>query len=798
MIKLYLKLAFRNFWKYKTQNIISVIGLAVGLLCFSICMYCSRFVETTDHCFNKYKRIAELSLYDSNNLHYFSGSPVPLAEELRTWAMGDVEAVTSVTYARTLPYNVSLSEDKILPYELLTVEVDTFYNRVFTPQIENGSWEIASHTHNAIIMSQSTATKIFGNAEEAIGKQLTLTRRLGTSPESTPKTGGIVYTIQAVMKDIPLNNSFDFMEHLDILILNDSEGLIQSNKRYEMTGAKNYALLSPYADVSVLEKHFTNRGYVYRLYDADYIVTAYLINHQPQKKGAFVLGWVTGIVGLLILLVGLINFFHFLIGSFLNRTKEYSIMKVIGSNWRQLFSLLFTQTCLVVACSSLLVVCTIELIGKQMNFSIAVITMNFDTKLLLIHSLQYIGLLLLICAAICFFVAAHIRNISTQTGIYGGNKRRGKQRGRNILLGIQFFICWIFIALAVSSYLQSNKTTSTLFHTLSTQEKSEILSIPFDYTFMKNEDKQAMIERFRQHAGVKDVLLSDVSFLQGTSGNQLMTEKGNDNSWIEINIMAVPQNFFVFMNIPIVQGKGIHTKQNIVVDKTYQENQKREVIGMNFYDRETDYTVCGICAPFQADVYNHNNGFAFIPYDASGYIGHCYIKCHPGQVAEVKKWVEKIRQELLPESIPAEVRTLMDDIHEMQALEYNLKDIILFFAIVSIIITLLGVYSSITLDTERRQKEVAIRKVNGAGIPQIILLFARLYILLLVSSAIVAFPLIYTILTFWKRLYVVFFDYGFLFWTSIFITVILITAITIAFRILKIARQNPAEVIKSE
>lgn len=798
MIKLYLKLALRNLWKYKTQNLISVIGLAVGLLCFSICMYCSRFVETTDHCFNNYKRIAELSLFDSNNHHYFSGSPVPLAEELRTWAMGDAEAITSVAYARTLPYNVSLSEDKILPYELLTIEVDTFYKRVFTPQIKQGSWEVASRTPNSIIMSQSTAAKIFGNAEDAIGKQLTLTRRLGTSPESTPKSGGIVYTIQAVMQDIPLNNSFAFMEHPDMLTLNDTEGLIQSHKRYEMTGATNYVLLAPHADISALKKHFADRNYVYRLYDTDYTVTAHPINHQPQKQGASILGWVTGIVGLLILLVGLINFFHFLIGSFLNRTKEYSIMKVIGCNWQQLFSLLLTQTCLVIACSSLLVLWTIELLGKQMNFSISVVTMSFDTNLLLVHTLQYIGLLLLICAIICFFVAMRIRNISTQTGICGGNKRRGKQRGRNILLGIQFFICWIFIALAVSSYLQSNKTTSALFHTLSTREKSEILSIPLDYTFMKNEEKQAMIERFKQHAGVKDILLSDISFLQGISGNQLMTEKGNDNSWIEINLMAVPQNFFTFMNIPIVQGKGIHTKQDIVVDKTYQENQKREIIGMNFYDRETDYTVCGICASFQTDVYNYNNGFAFIPYDASGYIGHCYIKCHTGQVEEVKKWVENICHEQLPESISSEVKTLLDDIHEIQALEYNLKEIILFFAIVSIVITLLGVYSSITLDTERRQKEVAIRKVNGAGIPQIILLFARLYIILLVSSAAIAFPLIYMILTFWKRLYIVFFDYGFLFWTSIFITVILITAITIVFRILKIARQNPAEVIKRE
>ena len=63
MIKHYFKVAFRNLWKYKVQNIISVIGLAVGLLCFSVCMYCSRFVESTNHCFDNYSRIAELNFY---------------------------------------------------------------------------------------------------------------------------------------------------------------------------------------------------------------------------------------------------------------------------------------------------------------------------------------------------------------------------------------------------------------------------------------------------------------------------------------------------------------------------------------------------------------------------------------------------------------------------------------------------------------------------------------------------------------------------------------------------------------
>ena len=66
------------------------------------------------------------------------------------------------------------------------------------------------------------------------------------------------------------------------------------------------------------------------------------------------------------------------------------------------------------------------------------------------------------------------------------------------------------------------------------------------------------------------------------------------------------------------------------------------------------------------------------------------MKCYPGQQKEVVKWIERIRCEVLPENIPYQVKTFLDDIHEVQAIEYIMKDIILFFAVVSIIITLLG------------------------------------------------------------------------------------------------------------
>ena len=263
-----------------------------------------------------------------------------------------------------------------------------------------GHWKMASQSLNSVILSQSMAIKIFGNAESAIGKHMTLMRRLNTSPESTPKTGGIVYTIQAVMKDIPLNNSLDFMQNIDMLTVNDSEGLLQSSKRHNMTGANTYVLLSPQTTCTDLEKQFSKRDYTYTLYGEAYTVTASSMGARLKKQGASYLGLVTGTVGTLILLVGLINFFHFLIGSFFNRTKEYSIMKMIGCNWKQLFCLLFTQSLIVISISSILVLSGIELLGNHMNFSLPGFAMTFTSETLLIHALQYIVLLIILCVLI--------------------------------------------------------------------------------------------------------------------------------------------------------------------------------------------------------------------------------------------------------------------------------------------------------------------------------------------------------------------------------------------------------------
>ena len=153
---------------------------------------------------------------------------------------------------------------------------------------------------------------------------------------------------------------------------------------------------------------------------------------------------------------------------------------------------------------------------------------------------------------------------------------------------------------------------------------------------------------------------------------------------------------------------------------------------------------------------------------------------------------------MLPSSIDYKVSTLLKDIYSVQIIEFTFRKVIIFFALVCIIITLLGVYSSVSLDTDRKQKEMALRKINGANRMDIAWEFVRMYAVLLLSSAAVAFPLLYVIFHYWKQMYVRFFTYGPLFWIVMFLLLATMVGVTIYWKIAETVRTNPARVIARE
>ena len=792
MITHYLKVAFRNLLKYKTQNLISIVGLAVGLFCFCICFYISRFVGSVDKCFENYERIADIYVTDEKGEIWsgVSGKMLPHLQQ-RTW--NGVEGFTLLSFVEKGEYNLIGKNDELLPYELTAMETDSFYNKVFTPTLICGNWEEVANNRNSMVLTRHAAKRMFGNESHAIGKQFTSHNRY--------IRGTTTYTVRAVIEDLPENTSMNFMRTVDLLKVNDDGGYV-AFPTPDLTGYYIYALLNENYSAQQLNEAFNQAKYTFRMFGGDNTICSRPLGKDfNDSQIANMMALITAIVGLLILLAASLNFFHFQTGSFLNRGREFSIRKILGNNTSGLFWMQFIQITIVILAATLISGCLIELASPFLSISLFRFSVQMTKEELLPHLMQYMGGLLGLCALVAFGISLYIRRATMRISLHGLGNTNGKKRLRNTLLGVQFFICWLFVAMATALYLQSEKTSSALFDTLTRQEKENIISVPFEYSFLKPEDRQVIINNIRQHAGIKDILITDEQMV--SSRMTSMSDSLNAEKDRPVRIMGVTTNFAKFLNVGL-EGQNLRYNKEIWIDRKLANQMGGNAIGKSLYDyRKNAFTITGIIDNVSNYVYADGYGKAdygqvYFLIDEAESGQYAFVKCYPNKTEEVRAWIEQKLREALPSSVEPKISTLLKDIEYYQSLENNLKGIILFFSIVCLVITLLGVYSAITLDTERRQKEVAIRKVNGAGLKDIILLFARLYLWMLGISFVIAAPIIYLILQQWRQMYLVFFNDGILYWSGILLGVTIITALTVIFRILKIARINPATIIKSE
>ena len=799
MILHYLKVAVRSLMKFKMQNVIAIFGLAMSLFCFSVCLYCSRYIFSTDDCFRNKDRIVEFYSEGIGNVarSTTSGS---LPSFLRGQGL-NAKAFCGVAFPDERSYNIEVSEDKLLPYDLMFMETDSCFNEVFTPEILHGSWKKAMQNPNSVILFESTARRIFGSAEKSIGKRMVLNRRLYTSPDSTPREGGIGYVIQAVAKDLPLNNSLNFLRRTDALVINDTEGQIH-DRNLPVMAASTFALVEDAGSVQSFIKELDERKLDFEIFNEKRGVSGGVFETYfwSGEGVALYFANITLIAGILVLVVGLLNFFHFIIGSFLIRVKECNIRRVNGAGFKDMFLMFFVQISVSIFLSAFVTYLIIELLSPFLSLTLVRFSIVIDPYLLMWQTFTYLIGIMVLCMFISLFVIVKVRRSFVTQKLNTVTGRYGRHRLRNLSLGMQLFISLIFISLATALYMQSVNTNNSVFGTLSKAEKERILSVSLDYSFMDNNTKKTLIDKFKRCPGVEDIIISDINYLQGVSGTGLFLTEKRENS-VDANVMRVSPSFFRFMNIGIISGNEQKTLGEMIIDEVLAKRINKDIqLGKVLYDYNKGYTLVGISTPFVSSNYSGRelNGFMFVPSDFSDYIGHCYVKCSADCLEETVSSIKSVMKDALPESIELSIPTMMDDIYEEHALEFKLRGIVLFMSIIALIISVLGIYSAITLDTEYRRKEMAIRKINGAGVRQIVLIFARLYIVLVIVTVAIAFPIVEFLLRMFSNMYYSFIDTGILFYGGILLFVVLLITLTVYVRIKNIARINPAEIIKSE
>ena len=790
MIQHYLKIAIRNLWKYKVQNIIGILGVALGLACFTLCCYIPRYLSG----WNK-------SYTDSDRLYgimYKGDFPsIDLRTKLLNKYPADVENTTYFSPARLYNMVFETENRNSREYEIGLSECDTSIISFFSLKIVAGTLQNMININNSIVLFESFAKKM-GKPESLIGKSVSLQEKY--------------YQITGIIKDFPKNSAMN-TECANGLIFNVIDGFMQKAKFDPILYNVEIYPVPVKIKKGIKVEQFQQK--LNAMAQADGRGESYEIRQFPnlmQQPGVKMMSSIIVIIGFLILATGLFNYISFLLAQCYNRLGNYSLRKVNGSSRNNFFGLVFTEFIIVWILAGILSFSIPDLIAPYFDsLKIQYIPIYFDSGVIGRQILEYILLGIPCIALLCFFLATNIEKLSIRSTILGIVNKGNRMILRNVLLAVQMFIFIGFASAVVIVYMQMNKSYNNIFSTFTSEEKENTFIIDCSGKKHLMDNKEILLSKIKSSSLVRKATYAYSNFHYSYSGkiitDSILTEKTNFSYAVR---NYVSPEFPEFFNVKVLAGKFMDAESApdmVVIDEKFAALYKGEnPIGKSFYaDGSERYTIIGIVQNVQyfKDLTNSNlikskNPPVYYVSDISPWKDYCiYVQPITGKSKELKQHLEKCVREFLPSTIDFKIITLAEFIKE----KIFIDDIVLLktgslFGSIALAICLLSLYSSVTMNTERRRKEIAIRKINGAGVWDIIRLFANTYLSLSTIACILSFPLIYLIGNNWLEQYTQRIFLSPVFFIGIFLIVSTLMFVTIVFRIKKVAGENPAEVIK--
>jgi len=300
---------------------------------------------------------------------------------------------------------------------------------------------------------------------------------------------------------------------------------------------------------------------------------------------------------------------------------------------------------------------------------------------------------------------------------------------------------------------------------------------------------------------VKITGVDDVSFSKGTVGSV-----GNglydiiDDQTINLRHLRVDANYFDMFSIDVIDGNGF-SKSNLEINKyKYLLNEA----AVKYLDWESAYEkdlwgwkCIGVVKDFNFASQQDAIAPLFISFTEEEVAWTINIKISSLNIPSTIKQIEAIWAEMSPAD-PFEFKFIDDIFNEQYNSEERLTKLLSYFAIFSIFIACLGLFGLISFMAEQRTKEIGVRKANGANIKNIIMLFSKEFIQLIIISGIIAVPLSYYVLSKWLQNFAYATKLSWWVFAVSIIIAIIVSSLSIFYRAYKAASQNPVNALRYE
>lgn len=769
---------------FRLVSLLNILGLAVAFATVIVIFMQVGFERNFDKCHSTSKRVYRVDLSGGGTFSVIL--PRGFVEYV-IHSSAHIEAGTAINpYAGDIYFTVGSDSGEQHGYSESVLLCNPDIVKIFDFPILEGDANCLS-SPDKVIIPQSMANKFFGSTS-AVGKPITALDAIWTKEVKN-------FTIGAVYKDFPENTQLRNVIYTAITPEYDMTNFRQSNY-------VGYLLLDDAKSAKIVEDNCNKNFDFGKIGKPDVRLSLvplediYYMNESQDgtifKSGNRETANLISFIALLIIIIATINFANFNASLAPMRIKSINTQKIMGASELRLRLILVGEAiimCLVGWAASLFIVYGI-FSGNLLPFIEA--DFSFGSSLPIIFMVGFLAVLVGLFAG--FYPARFVTSFAPALVLKGsfGLSSSGRKL-RTVLIGVQFVISILFIICAGFVHLQSNylRNYSLGF------DKDQVVIVNIGNANY-NKYRDLYVNKLKEFSAIEHVGFArqKLASQDGYSTNST-TIKGDK---VQYFLLHVSSDFFDAMGIDIVEGRNF-SDATLVSDSInfpfVLNRNMREAISANVGDVLSDMgsPIVGFVDNIKLTSLRQGEDNMVFCFSNRISMPYSYIRVKAGtNPIEVSNHIRSVLADIDP-AYPVNIEFYDSIYNNLYAKENNLRSMITLSGFLAIIISLVGVFSLVAFETQYRRKEIGLRKVHGATVMQILVMFNRTYLRLVLICFLVAAPLAYYGVSVWIEGFVYRTPlYWWIFVLSLFV-VTLVTLTTVTVQNWRSARMNPVEVI---
>lgn len=805
MIKNYFKIAWRNLWKHRTFSLIIVLGMSVAFAAAVLLSLTAHqeltydnFHKEKDHLYQVYSEE-----HRANGVERSTTMPSPLTPALKK-EYGDFVRISR--YGSGAGDLVRYGNKEL---DMSTRAVDPDFLSMFSFPIASGNKKDPLKELNDIVITETSAKNLFGT-EEPVGKTV----------EMNLEGQWVTMRVTAVVKDFPLNSSIRF----DILTrFENFPGYKENIDRWDNSNHEVMVQLDKAVTQASIEKRlpaFSDK------YMAERIKELKRDGAQPDKDGHLVrlrliplkdvhfsdfshtgagvnrfYPYLLLIISAFILFIACVNFVNLSLARSFTRAKEIGLRKVMGALRWQLVAQFWGEALII---SVLALLAGIALAYMLLPYYRT--TFYQDISMTMITSpvfLAYMAVGFLLITLLAGGYPAWVVSAFNTVLTVKGKIAKGKSHYlRNTLMVVQFvlsslLIICTFIAWQQLQYLR-NKPLG--------YKKEQIISIPIGSTIESSKAISLLRAKLAHEPRVVSVTAADINMGRGRDGSSQTSIMGFDykEKSVRSHWQLVDYDYLQTFGLQLLEGRdfsreyGADSLAVIVNEQMAKQLGEKTAVGAWLpVSPEQKMLVIGVVKDFHFKSLHREIAPLTMTISRDWGLQYIFVRVQPGSLESSMSMVQKAWKEVDPKSI--HTASFLDENTDRQYRgETKLSQIFMSGAVLTILISCMGLFAIVLMVIVQRTREIGIRKVLGAGVSNIVLLISKDFIKLVVIGIVIATPLAWFGMNTWLQ------DFAYRiqiqWWVFVLagLAAVLIAFITLSFQSVKAALKNPVKSLRTE